>query len=140
MSHTHPDAMNKVLVSFLHHLTIVRNHCAHHGRIWNRRLTVKMRLPSKKPAVLSRVFNRDENMHGRLYNTLAMLAYLLQIISPESHWQNKLTELLGTCPQASAEMMGFTEIWEMLPLWEDALGVFRAIQNTRAQVSPGWAR
>lgn len=111
----------KVLVSFLHHLTIVRNHCAHHGRIWNRRLTVKMRLPSKKPAELSSVFNRDEDAHGRLYNTLAMLAYLLRGISPESHWRNKLIELLGTCPQASAEVMGFPGGWETLPLWEEAL-------------------
>jgi abortive infection bacteriophage resistance protein len=27
----------KVLTSFVHHLTIVRNHCAHHGRVWNRK-------------------------------------------------------------------------------------------------------
>ncbi|MBU6994272.1 Abi family protein [Ferrovum myxofaciens] len=111
----------KVLVSFLHHLTIVRNHCAHHGRIWNRRLTVKMRLPSKKPAKLSSVFNRDEDAHGRLYNTLAMLAYLLRIISPESHWRNKLIELLDTCPQALDGVMGFPVGWRMSPLWEEAL-------------------
>lgn len=110
-----------VLVSFLHHLTIVRNHCAHHGRIWNRRLTVKMRLPSKKPAELASVFNRDADAHGRLYNTLAMLAYLLRVISPESHWRNKLIELLDSCSQASVEVMGFPKDWKMLPLWEEAL-------------------
>ncbi len=111
----------KVLVSFLHHLTIVRNHCAHHGRIWNRRLTVKMRLPSKKPAELASVFNRDEDAHGRLYNTLAMLAYLLRGISPESHWRNKLIVLLASSPQASLAVMGFPDDWKTLPLWEEAL-------------------
>ncbi|NDU85729.1 MAG: Abi family protein [Ferrovum sp.] len=111
----------KVLVSFLHHLTIVRNHCAHHGRIWNRRLTVKMRLPNKKPAELSSVFNRNEDAHGRLYNTLAMLAYLLRIISPESHWRNKLIELLDTCPQTLDGVMGFPVGWKIFPLWEEAL-------------------
>ena len=110
-----------VLVSFLHHLTIVRNHCAHHGRIWNRRLTVKMRLPSKKPAELTSVFNRNEDAHGRLYNTLAMLAYLLRGISPESQWRYKLIELLGSCSQASVGVMGFPKSWKSLPLWEEAL-------------------
>lgn len=111
----------KVLVSFLHHLTIVRNHCAHHGRIWNRRLTMKMRLPSKKPAELIGVFNRDENAHRRLYNTLVMLAYLLRSISPESHWRNKLITLLDSCQQAPAAVMGFPDDWKTLPLWEEAL-------------------
>lgn len=109
-----------VLVSFLHHLTIVRNHCAHHGRIWNRRLTVKMRLPTKKPAELAGgVFNREPSAHGRLYNTLAMLAYLLRGISPDSQWRRKLIELLDSCPQASTTVMGFPKGWRSLPLWEE---------------------
>lgn len=110
-----------VLVSFLHHLTIVRNHCAHHGRIWNRRLTVKMRLPSKKPTELASVFNRNEYAHGRLYNTLTMLAYFVRRISPESNWRNKLIELIDSCPQASSGVMGFPDGWKTLPLWDDAL-------------------
>jgi abortive infection bacteriophage resistance protein len=118
---TYDGLDEKVLVSFLHHLTIVRNHCAHHGRIWNRRLTVKMRLPSKKPAELASVFNRNEDAHGRLYNTLAMLAYLLRGISPESHWRNNLIELFGSCEQASTAVMGFPEGWKALPLWEEVL-------------------
>ena len=42
----------KVLTSFLHHLSHVRNLCAHHSRIWNRRFTITIRLPKKKPASL----------------------------------------------------------------------------------------
>jgi abortive infection bacteriophage resistance protein len=37
----------KVLSSFMHHLTHVRNLCAHHCRLWNRRLTFTMVLPKK---------------------------------------------------------------------------------------------
>lgn len=111
----------KVLVSFLHHLTIVRNHCAHHGRIWNRRLTVKMRLPNKKPPELISTFNRNEDAHGRLYNTLAMLVYQLRGISPESHLRTKLIALLDTCPQASVIVMGFPGGWKTLPLWDETL-------------------
>lgn len=108
----------KVLVSFLHHLTIVRNHCAHHGRIWNRRLTMKMRLP-RRPAALMKEFNHDARAHGQLYNTLVMLAFLLRCISPESLWRNKLIALINSCQQASVDMMGFPAGWQSLSLWKE---------------------
>ncbi len=41
-----------VLTSFTHHMSHVRNICAHHGRLWNRRFTVKMKVP-KSPAQLA---------------------------------------------------------------------------------------
>ena len=31
-----------VLISVVHHLTHIRNICAHHGRLWNKRFTVTM--------------------------------------------------------------------------------------------------
>jgi len=40
-----------ILTSFLHHLTIVRNICAHHGRLWNRRFGFKAKMP-KRPEPL----------------------------------------------------------------------------------------
>ncbi len=36
-----------ILVAFLYHLGHVRNICAHHGRIWNRRSVVQFSLPKK---------------------------------------------------------------------------------------------
>ena len=39
----------RVLVSFLHHLNLVRNICAHHGRLWNRRFTISVQIPRTKP-------------------------------------------------------------------------------------------
>ena len=40
-----------VLVSLAHHLTYIRNICAHHGRLWNKQVTVKMIVPTS-PASL----------------------------------------------------------------------------------------
>jgi len=80
-----------------------------------------MRLPGKKPAELTSVFNRNADAHGRLYNSLAMLAYLLRGISPESQWRNQLIELLGSCSQAPVAAMGFPPNWKTLPLWEEVL-------------------
>jgi abortive infection bacteriophage resistance protein len=38
------------LVSLIHHLAVVRNICAHHGRLWNRSFPFAIKLPRKRPA------------------------------------------------------------------------------------------
>ena len=69
----------KVLVSLLHHLTLIRNICAHHSRLWNRRFTITPKLPHKKPAVLTPFFN--EAAPRQLYNALVLISYLMNIVS-----------------------------------------------------------
>lgn len=59
-----------VLVSLAHHLTYIRNICAHHGRLWNKQVTVKMIVPTS-PASLKLAMNG--NAQGRVYNTIAVL-------------------------------------------------------------------
>lgn len=108
----------KVLVSFAHHLTIVRNHCAHHGRVWNRKFSLKMQLPAKKPPHLAAAFNPAEDR--RLYNTLTMLAYLLGRISPDSRWTHHIKRLLAKYPQAAPADMGFPADWQTRFVWMDA--------------------
>jgi abortive infection bacteriophage resistance protein len=36
-----------VLASWLHHITYLRNTCAHHGRFWNRKLAIRPLIPHK---------------------------------------------------------------------------------------------
>jgi len=108
----------KVLVSFAHHLTIVRNHCAHHGRVWNRKFAVKMLIPGKKPQGLSSAFNPKQDR--RIYNTLTMLAYLMGIISPSSTWRQQLKALIQAAPQISVTDMGFPAEWERMAIWQES--------------------
>ena len=107
----------KVLVSFAHHLTIVRNHCAHHGRVWNRKLSLKMQIPGKKPAGLSAQFNPAQDR--RLYNTLTMLTYLMSVISPASTWRQRLKALIQATPQITVADMGFPADWEQRAIWQE---------------------
>ena len=39
----------RVLLSFAHHLIVVRNHCAHHGRLWNGASRCVSRCPPRSP-------------------------------------------------------------------------------------------
>lgn len=106
-----------VLRSFMHHLTHVRNLCAHHSRLWNRRFTFTMRIP-RNPRHIAGWFNHRDDR--KLYNTLVMLGYLLSIISPDSKWVPHVRRLIGLHAQAKPAAMGFPEGWEKLALWEKA--------------------
>ena len=105
----------KILISFLHHLSIVRNHCAHHGRIWNRKFSLKMQLPYN-PAYLNSSLNLKENR--RLYNTLTMLAYFFSHCNIDSDWVEKIKRLIKNYPQINLGEMGFPQNWEQRPIWQ----------------------
>lgn len=99
----------------LEHLTYLRNLCAHHSRVWNRRLTKTLPLPKHKPPGLrSQMSVADPRA---LYNTLVLLLYLMDRISPGHHWRSKLLDLLAHYPVASVAHMGFPSDFRSKPIW-----------------------
>lgn len=103
-----------VLKGFLQHLTHVRNLCAHHCRLWNRRFTVTMPLPRRKPVGFISSFN--SNQPRRIYNTLVMLAALMDIVSPGHEWKARLREMMVT-HKVDHQSMGFPGDWVQRPVW-----------------------
>lgn len=103
-----------VLRAFAHHLAAVRNLCAHHSRVWNRKFTIRMKLP-RHPADIAPWFNPAED--HKLYNTLLMLALLLNRVTPDSTWKKRLLELLATMPEGTTEVMGFPNGWREFEVW-----------------------
>ena len=108
----------KALTTFLHHLTYIRNICAHHGRLWNLNLTVHLELPRNKPQSLAPNFDRH-NRH-KIYNTLAMLAYMLDVMHPYLDWRSCLLTFLDEYGSAPKGPMGFPGDWRSRPLWSAA--------------------
>lgn len=107
----------KILTSIAHHLTYVRNICAHHGRLWNKQFTVTMTIPNS-PVALKLAMNSAAKR--KLYNTLATLGYLIGIVAPSTEWRKHLTELVATCPLADNTAMGFPLEWENIAAWKAA--------------------
>ncbi len=107
----------KILMSLAHHLTYVRNICAHHGRLWNKQFTVTMTIPNA-PAALKLAMNAGATR--KLYNTLAVIGYLIGIVAPGTEWRRHLVELIATCPKADPPAMGFPANWQALPAWKSA--------------------
>ncbi len=106
---------DRVLESWLHHLTFIRNTCAHHSRLWNRDFTITAELPRSKPAQLTGEFVPGSR---KLYNTLVMLLHLMDTIAPGHHWRNKLRQLIQN-HHVHPAAMGFPHDWETRNVWLD---------------------
>jgi abortive infection bacteriophage resistance protein len=103
-----------VVCAFAHHLTHVRNLCAHHCRVWNRKLTFTMTLP-KRPSDLASQFNAREDR--RIYNTLVMLAWCIRAISPDTTWPVRVRALLEERTADELKAMGAPDDWKIRLPW-----------------------
>ena len=100
-----------VVRAFAHHLTHIRNICAHHGRVWNRKFTLIMTIP-KQPKNLHEQFNRDQIEERKIYNTLVMLTWCIRAINPQTTWPQRVKELLLTRSEQDLKAMGAVETWQ----------------------------
>lgn len=111
----HYDFDETVFVSFLHHLSIVRNLCAHHSRLWNRAFTFKTTLPNYRPNAL--ITNLNTEKPRNIYNTLTILAYLLDCVCSDHHWKQRIHDLIMK-HNIPTEQMGFPTNWLQLNIWK----------------------
>ncbi len=114
----------EVVVGSLHVLSYVRNVCAHHSRLWNRR-TVK-RIPkinrfNQDMVLVADSGGRYEN-DNRIYNVLVLLLHLMKHQATDSTFRQRLIGLVGERSDTHKEAMGFPEDWRDRPIWQDASG------------------
>ena len=110
----------RVMTSFCEHLSLVRNHAAHHARLWNRDFTKTMTLPRRGPsALLNSILHLPDTDRKlrKIYNTLVMINYLLDIICPGHHWKQHLKELIQR-HNVDTTKMAFPASWQALPMWQ----------------------
>jgi abortive infection bacteriophage resistance protein len=106
---------DRLLQSWLGALNVVRNICAHHGRLWNRELGYKILIPRKQKYPQWHV--PVEIGNDRMFAVLTVLRYLLRYVAPTSHWDERLKELFRKYPDVPLRWMGFPDDWEKSPLW-----------------------
>lgn len=105
----------QVFESWLHHLTFVRNICAHHSRLWNREFTITPQHPRSKPNRLRGQFVKGSR---RLYNTLLILLHFMDTIAPGHHWRQRMKALLAQ-HAIPLQAMGFPADWENRAIWQE---------------------
>lgn len=106
----------RVLESWLRHLSLVRNTCAHHSRFWNREFTITPLLPRSKPLGLAGQFQAGSR---KLYNALVILLHCMDVIAPQHQWRSRLKALMARHGVA-VSAMDFPTNWERLPIWQEA--------------------
>lgn len=105
-----------ILESWIHTLTVIRNLCAHHARLWNRELGIKPMQP-KQEGFAWPLYLRVGGHHTRVAVVLSILHHLMKRVSPHTKWDLKLIELLDEYPEIPRRAMGLPDNWDSDPFW-----------------------
>jgi abortive infection bacteriophage resistance protein len=115
-----------VLESWIHSIVYVRNVCAHHARLWSRKMSISPNFPvapSGKWIMITTLPNPiagfpPVNINNTTYYLLCMVNYLLSVINPKNTFKTKLNSLLVAYPTIDIKAMGFPIGWEKEQLWK----------------------
>lgn len=102
-----------VMESWLHSIVYLRNICAHHSRLWNRRLSINALVP-RRPHLPFIAIPGDTK---KVYYILSILLYFLQTVNPGNTFAVRLKTLLAENLQVDVSAMGFPPDWQSQPLW-----------------------
>lgn len=111
----------KVLFGWLKALNVLRNHCAHNARVWNRKTIY--------PPTKVNVHMVEDDLHhlagadsSRLYFLVAITAYLLRRIDPDSRLVSDVISTMNKLPptelMSPIASMAFPTQWRDLALWQ----------------------
>lgn len=100
--------------SWLTIVTLTRNSCCHHARIWNKQNTIRPMLPNRMQ--FSWIALPTDAL--RIYFNLCIIKYFLNIISPRNDMKAKMLSLLAEYPNIDTSAMGFPAGWECESLWD----------------------
>jgi abortive infection bacteriophage resistance protein len=106
-----------VFNSWLLTLSVIRNICAHHGRLWNRELGVKPFIPRIDQYPEWHTPVKVEN--NRIFAVLTICRHGLNRIAPQSHWGTRFRSLLEEFPDIPLGNMGIPVKWVDSPIWKE---------------------
>lgn len=112
--------LNKIdiLENWMHALSNLRNCCAHHSRVWNRRFIVNILLPTNADHLFLDRDTISKVKRNKLFAYLCCIKYILDIISPNNSFHKNLKELIANGGKLlSLKDMGFPENWNYLGVW-----------------------
>lgn len=109
-----------VITSWLKSLTLLRNLCAHHSRLWNTSITSNA--PKYANAIKSEFPPHGD--HGRVFSRVVVVQALMQVIDPSSDWKDEFKQVMATLPVATLakagctpNVLGLVPGWEVRPFW-----------------------
>lgn len=105
-----------VLESWMNIVTLTRNSCCHHARVWNK---VNSIIPNDMSG-MTRPWITTSTDKRKTYYNICIIKYFLDIISPNNDFKKKLLTLFLAFPEIDLNAMGFNANWETEPLWRSS--------------------
>lgn len=105
----------EVLTSWVRSLSYVRNVCAHHDRLWNRKFTVRGKIARRLERFLKAKGSSKEN--DTYYYQALCLVTLLRAFGEQAPFVSQLRNLLSAHNATLAELSGFRPDWLALEPW-----------------------
>ena len=109
------DIDHRALGSWLQHLSVVRNICAHHGRLWDREFSILLSVPRGNSQELTNQFQRGSR---KIYNTFLLTLHMLDVIIPGHSWRTRTKNLIAA-HKIDVSKMGFPADWCDCLLWRE---------------------
>lgn len=109
------NIVSSTLTSWLVYLTNVRNLCAHHSRLWNKRVTAdRPFIPTRKEYKFHGVLTDDFNTS--MYGIVSIINRLLRSFNPENKFTQRV-EILIEEHKIDTSLMGFPANWKEGAPW-----------------------
>ena len=89
------------LQSWMHSLSVLRNLCAHHCRIWNREFTIRPHLPQKLQELVIG--------NGRIAALIVIITHVLKPLGKNLEFQSDWDLLLSAYPDVPNVKMGIPQ-------------------------------
>lgn len=104
-----------VFISWMTVITLTRNTCCHHARVWNKENPITPMI-TKKP---SRPWISPSVSPNRTFFDICIIKWFVDIVSPNNDMKGHLQQLLTDFPMIDIKAMGFPTNWQEEPLWKE---------------------
>ena len=103
-----------VFKSWMTIITVTRNNCCHHSRVWNRTFALRaLTLRHIARPWISTSINQQ-----KVFYSLCVIKYFLDVIVDQNDMTAKVVSLLADYPSIDINAMGFPANWQQEPLWQ----------------------
>lgn len=98
--------INKIFIyNWMYALSIIRNFCAHHSRLWNNEFIIRL---NQRHGIYGKFF--DNSNGNRLFNYLVVMQIINCKFNPDSKWMERLESIIGE-HKINVSHMGFPNDW-----------------------------
>ena len=104
----------KPFESWMTIVTLTRNSCCHHARVWNKQNTMQPMVPK----YITKPWIKLPTDKLRIYFDICIIKWFLDCISPNNTLKNKISNLLADYPCIDISAMGFPTDWLKEELWK----------------------